>query len=81
MYERKVTSPPSIPPPPLGTVPATRQPGDVRVGDYLYLDGAYRRVQDMRSAGTAGPRVLIFTGHHPLVMRKATTTFRPVESP
>jgi ketosteroid isomerase-like protein len=53
MYERRTAEPPSIPPPPAGTMGSTRPPGDVRVGDFVYLDGVYQRVQDMRSAAIA----------------------------
>ncbi len=79
MYERKQATTPSIPPPPIGTVPATRQPSDVRVGDFVYLDDSYLMVQDMRSTGIAGRRVLIFSGHLPLVMDRALTIYRQAE--
>jgi hypothetical protein len=79
MYERKAKEPPSIPPPPAGTMGSTRPPSDVRVGDFVYLDGAYQRVRDMRSAGTAAHRVLIFVGREPWVMREARTTYRPID--
>jgi hypothetical protein len=79
MYERKTKEPPSIPPPPAGTTGSTRTPSDVRVGDFVYLDGAYQRVRDMRSAGTAAHRVLIFAGREPWVMREARTTYRPID--
>ncbi|MFJ9563669.1 hypothetical protein ACIRQQ_27030 [Streptomyces fuscichromogenes] len=79
MYERKVKEQPSILPPPAGTMGTTRPPGDVRVGDFVYLDGEYERVRDMRSAGTAAHRVLIFAGREPWVMREARTTYRPIE--
>jgi hypothetical protein len=78
MYERRTTEPAPVPPP-LGTVPSYRQPGDVHVGDFVCLDGMYVRVRDMRSAGTAGRRVLIFDGHSPWVMKESATTYRPVE--
>lgn len=47
--------PDSCAPPPLGTIAGQRQPSDVRIGDFVCLDGLYLRVRDMRSAGTAGP--------------------------
>jgi hypothetical protein len=78
MYERRTTEPTPVPPP-LGTIPGHRQPSDVHIGDFVFLDGLYLRVRDMRSAGTAGRRVLIFDGHSPWVMRESTTTYRPVE--
>lgn len=78
MYERRTPDPPS-PRAPLGTIGGERPPSDVRVGDIVYLDGKYLRVRDMRSAGTAGRRVLIFEGHPPWVMSKTTTTYRPIE--
>jgi hypothetical protein len=78
MYERKAKEPPSIPPPPAGTMGSTRPPSDVRVGDFVYLDGVYQRVRDMRSAGTAAHRVLIFAGREPWVMREARMTYRPI---
>ncbi|MFE2060900.1 hypothetical protein ACFXDH_00605 [Streptomyces sp. NPDC059467] len=78
MPKRRIKEPPPLPPPPAGTVGDTRPPSDVRVGDFVYLDGEYQRVQDMRSAGTAAHRVLIFTGREPWVMREARTTYRPI---
>lgn len=78
MYERRTTEPTPVPPP-LGTIPGHRQPSDVHVGDFVFLDGLYLRVRDMRSAGTAGRRVLIFDGHSPWVMYESATTYRPVE--
>ncbi|OUC93065.1 hypothetical protein CA983_37050 [Streptomyces swartbergensis] len=79
MYERGTKEKPSIPPPPVGTVGATRPPTDVRIGDFILLDGTYQRVQDMRSAGGASVRILHFAGHAPLIMREARTTYRPLE--
>lgn len=67
------------PPPPVGTVPTHRQPSDVRVGDFILLDGQYQRIQDMRSAGTASARVLHFAGRAPWSMREARTTYRPID--
>ncbi|MFJ9709591.1 hypothetical protein [Streptomyces sp. NPDC101234] len=78
MHERRAKRLPSVPPPPAGTMGTTRPPGDVRVGDFVYLDGEYTRVRDMRSAGTAAHRVLIFAGREPWVMREARTTYRPI---
>ncbi|NEC91175.1 hypothetical protein [Streptomyces sp. SID12501] len=79
MYERRTTDPTPAPPPPLGTIAGQRQPSDVRIGDFVCLDGQYLPVRDMRSAGTSGHRVLIFDGHAPWVMNKPTTTYRPIE--
>jgi hypothetical protein len=79
MYDRKAEELPAVPPPPAGTMGSTRPPSDVRVGDFVYLDGTYRRVRDMRSAGTAAHRVLIFAGREPWVMREARTTYRPIK--
>ncbi|MCZ4507386.1 hypothetical protein O3Q52_04020 [Streptomyces sp. ActVer] len=80
MYERRSTDPTPAPsPPPLGTIAGQRQPSNVRIGDFVCLDGLYLRVRDMRSAGTAGHRVLVFDGHSPWVMREPTTTYRPIE--
>jgi hypothetical protein len=45
----------------------------------VFLDGLYLRVRDMRSAGTAGRRVLIFDRRSPWVMKESATTYRPVE--
>lgn len=70
---------PSIPSPPVGTVGATRPPSDVRIGDFILLDGQYQQVQDMRSAGTPAHRVLHFAGRAPLIMREALSTYRPLE--
>lgn len=78
MYERRTKEAPSIPPPPRGTMGSTRPPSDVRIGDFVYLDGVYRRVRDMRSAGTAAHRVLIFAGREPWIMREARITYRPI---
>lgn len=78
MTKRRTKEPPLLPPAPAGTVGDTRPPSDVRVGDFVYLDGEYQRVQDMRSAGTAAHRVLIFAGREPWVMREARTTYRPI---
>ncbi len=78
MHEPRPEEPPSIPPPPRGTVGSTRPPSDVRIGDFVYLDGTYQRVRDMRSVGTAAHRVLIFARRDPWVMRKARTTYRPI---
>ncbi|MFJ8190883.1 hypothetical protein ACIQ8D_14095 [Streptomyces sp. NPDC096094] len=78
MHERRPKEPPSIPAPPRGTKGSTRPPSDVRIGDFVYLDGAYQRVRDMRSAGTAAHRVLIFARRDPWVMREARTTYRPI---
>jgi hypothetical protein len=79
MYERRSVEQPSIPTPPVGTVGATRPPTDVRVGDFILLDGKYQRIQDMRSAGTSAKRILHFAGRTPLIMREARTTYRPIE--
>ncbi|MEU6653379.1 hypothetical protein ABZ904_29075 [Streptomyces sp. NPDC046900] len=79
MYERKTKEQPSISPPPVGTVGVTRPPTDVRIGDFILLDGQYQRVQDMRSAGTSAHRVLHFARRTPLIMREARTTYRPLE--
>ena len=78
MHERRSEEPPSIPPPPRGTTGSTRPPSDVRIGDFVYLDGTYQRVRDMRSAGTAAHRVLIFARRAPWVMRDARTMYGPV---
>ncbi|MGV4983157.1 hypothetical protein ACVB8X_32195 [Streptomyces sp. NRAIS4] len=79
MYEHRAKEQPSIPPPPVGTVPAVRPPTDIRIGDFILLDGRYERVQDMRSAGGASARILHFAGRTPLIMREARTTYRPLE--
>jgi hypothetical protein len=79
MYERRTTDPTPAPPPPRGTIAGQRQPSDIRIGDFVCLDRLYLRVRDMRSAGTAGHRVLIFDGHSPWVMKEPTTTYRPIE--
>ncbi|MFI9834577.1 hypothetical protein ACIHIX_43625 [Streptomyces sp. NPDC051913] len=79
MYEHRAKAPPPLPPPPAGTIGHTRPPGDVHVGDFVYLDGEYQRVRDMRSAGTAAHRVLIFARREPWVMREARTTYRPID--
>ncbi|MGP4083355.1 hypothetical protein [Streptomyces sp. KR55] len=58
---------------------STRPPSDVRIGDFVYLDGVYQRVRDMRSSGTAAHRVLIFAGREPLIIREARITYRPID--
>lgn len=78
MHERRSEEPPSIPRPPRGTVGSTRPPSDVRIGDFVYLEGAYQQVRDMRSDGTAAHRVLIFARRDPWIMREARTTYRPI---
>lgn len=69
---------PSEPPPPVGTMRATRTPIDVRIGDFVLLDGHYQRVRDMRAAGSSAHRVLHFAGHAPLIMRTSRTVCRPI---
>ncbi|MFJ8583591.1 hypothetical protein ACIRD2_02885 [Streptomyces sp. NPDC093595] len=53
-------------------------PNEVRIGDFVLLDGQYQRIRDMRSLGTASVRVLHFAGRPPWIMRKARTVFRPI---
>ncbi|WP_254382758.1 hypothetical protein [Streptomyces sp. TBY4] len=79
MPERRIHGPQARPTPPVGTVayPSTL-PSDVRVGDFLYLNGSFQRVQDMRTASTSGHRILHFAGRAPLIMRKALTVYRPL---
>lgn len=79
MYERRTKEPPSIPPPPRGTVGSNRPPSDVRIGDFIYLSGTYQRVRDMCSAGTAAHRVLIFAGREPWIMREPRIRYRPTD--
>ncbi|MFF2848707.1 hypothetical protein ACFVT5_20635 [Streptomyces sp. NPDC058001] len=79
MYERRARELPYIPPPPVGTVGLTRWPTDVRVGDFILVDGKYQRVRDMRTVGATSARVLIFTGRDPLIRQDAWTTYRPLE--
>ncbi|MFK0099275.1 hypothetical protein [Streptomyces sp. NPDC091040] len=74
MYERRKT--PSRPPPPFGAKAETRLPGHIKVGDYVFLNNAYRRVEDMRSDGTSR-RTLIFADHLPLRVSASTITYRP----
>ncbi|MFF8655142.1 hypothetical protein [Streptomyces huasconensis] len=63
---------------PANTVKMHSTPNEVRIGDFVLLDGRYQRIRDMRSAGTASVRVLHFVGRPPWVMRKARTIFRPI---
>ncbi|MFD9486280.1 hypothetical protein ACFWBX_20315 [Streptomyces sp. NPDC059991] len=79
MYERRTPAVPARPPAPLGTTAAVRRPNDIRVGDFVYRDAMYLRIKDLRSAATAGQRVLIFDGHAPWVLKAPTTTYRPNE--
>ncbi|QTT76589.1 hypothetical protein J7W19_27285 [Streptomyces mobaraensis NBRC 13819 = DSM 40847] len=78
MYKRRSKEQPSEPPPPVGTAKATRLPMDVRIGDFVLLNGSYQRVRDMRAAGTSAYRILLFAGHAPLVMRTPRTVYRPI---
>ncbi|MDH6222429.1 hypothetical protein [Streptomyces pseudovenezuelae] len=78
MYERKTQAPPRKPAVPGGTIAAHRPPHDVRIGDFVHLDGAYHQIQDMRSAGDTSRRVLLFAEHSPLTMTEAMTIHRPV---
>ncbi|AYN39642.1 hypothetical protein D9753_12720 [Streptomyces dangxiongensis] len=80
MYQPRSEEQPSEPPPPVGTMKATRTPTDVRIGDFILIDGSYQRVRDMRAAGTSAHRVLHFVGHAPLIMRKPQTVCRPISS-
>jgi hypothetical protein len=66
------------PPAPVGTVKTHSTPNEVRIGDFVLLDGQYQRIRDMRSLGTASVRVLHFAGRPPWIMRKARTVFRPI---
>ena len=66
------------PPAPAGTVRTYSPPGDVRIGDFILLDGRYQRIRDMRSAGTTSSRVLHFVGRPPWIMREARTVYRPI---
>ncbi|PHQ49502.1 hypothetical protein BLA24_26060 [Streptomyces cinnamoneus] len=80
MHKRKAGELQAKPTPPVGTVEQrNRPPGDVRIGDFLYLDGAFQRVRDMRAAGTSAHRVLHFTGRAPVIMREPRTIYRPLE--
>ncbi|MER5851000.1 hypothetical protein ABT126_29240 [Streptomyces sp. NPDC002012] len=78
MYERRNT--PGRPPPPVGAIAASRPPGEIRVGDYMFLNNAYRRIADMRSDGTSR-RTLIFADHLPLSVGQSTVTYRPLTLP
>ncbi|NUV86559.1 hypothetical protein G6W61_10100 [Streptomyces sp. KAI-26] len=78
MYERKKA--PLGSPPPFGAKAETRAPGQIKVGDYVFLGGAYRRVTDMRSDG-ASRRTLIFADHFPLRVGALTVTYRPPARP
>lgn len=79
MYEHHTTEPAPAPPALLGTIAGQRRPSEVRTGDFVCLDELYLRIRDMRSAGTAGHRVLIFDGHSLWVMKESATTYRPIE--
>lgn len=78
MYQPRKEERPPEPPPPVGTMRATRTPSDVRLGDFILIDGSYQRVRDMRAAGTAAHRVLHFAGHAPLIMRTSRVVCRPI---
>ncbi|MEV0850028.1 hypothetical protein AB0J21_29835 [Streptomyces sp. NPDC049954] len=76
MYERRASEPPRIPPAPLGATAATRPPGEIKVGDYLFVGDAFRRIADMRSDG-GSRRTLIFNDHRPVTVNQSTVTYRP----
>ncbi|MFJ2814320.1 hypothetical protein [Streptomyces sp. NPDC087294] len=63
-----------------GSVASLRQPGDIKVGDYVFLDAAFRRIADMRSNG-ACTRVLHFDDYHPKTVREAIITYRAPDRP
>ncbi|MFF4528218.1 hypothetical protein ACFY1P_03000 [Streptomyces sp. NPDC001407] len=57
---------------------ATRTATDVRVGDFVLLDGNYLRVRDVRATGGSAHRILHFVGHAPLIMRTPRAVWRPI---
>ncbi|WP_369186466.1 hypothetical protein [Streptomyces sp. R08] len=77
MYERQKAY--QRPPAPIGAIATSRPPGEIKVGDYVFLDDAYRRIADMRSDG-ASRRILIFADHHPVNVGGLTVTYRPTSS-
>ncbi|MBD0746035.1 hypothetical protein [Streptomyces sp. CBMA152] len=79
MYERHRSAEPALPPAPRGTRAVLRSPSGVKIGDYVCRDGLFLQVADMRSAGTATQRVLLFDGHAPWLMTAPTITYRPIE--
>ncbi|MFE6098990.1 hypothetical protein ACFVQ4_03405 [Streptomyces laurentii] len=79
MRKSRTKALPMGPTPPAGTVKQThRQPTEVQIGDFLYLDGSFQRVTDMRAAGTSAHRVLHFSRRAPVVMREPLTIYRPL---
>ncbi|ADI08001.1 hypothetical protein SBI_04881 [Streptomyces bingchenggensis BCW-1] len=62
---------------PSGLYAIRELPSGVRVNDHVYLDGAYRRVVDMRAVGPRG-KVLIFADNTTWRMRRQHLIFRPI---
>ncbi|SHN24096.1 hypothetical protein [Streptomyces yunnanensis] len=66
------------PPAPANTTPEHCAPHDMQVGDYVFVDGRNRRVNDMRGRGGASVRVLILEGYGPWTMKTAALVYRPI---
>lgn len=62
---------------PIGLYAIRELPNGVQVNDHVYLDGAYRRVVDMRAVGPRG-KVLIFADNTTWLMRRQHLIFRPI---
>ncbi|MFF0745260.1 hypothetical protein ACFYVL_33165 [Streptomyces sp. NPDC004111] len=69
---------PQRPPAPRNTTPEHCAPHDMQVGDYVFVDGKNRRVNDMRGRGGSGARVLILEGHGPWTMKTPALIYRPI---
>ncbi len=63
---------------PSGTVPTTVDGDSVQEGDYIWVAGAYRRVEAKRPGTSLGGRVLTLTDHGLWVITGPRTAHRPV---
>lgn len=64
---------------PGGTLPLEVRPAEVRVGDYLPLDGGCYRIRNMRGTGGSS-RILELEGRRqPWIMTGPRTVFRPAD--
>lgn len=64
------------PPAPPNTAPLDCAPNGVEVGDYIFVAGKNRRVNDMRSRGGTAERVLLLEGFGPWVMTTVHQIYR-----
>ncbi|MEV6668849.1 hypothetical protein [Streptomyces sp. NPDC051162] len=48
------------------------------MGDYVFLEGGFWRVDDMRNTGGGSARVLILRGFGPWIMTVPREVYRPI---